>query len=115
MTTSNHFTATDDGYRGVFGGSHEAWHDEILHAISSAHDRFDGFDRGDLDSDDDEPGYQVIGRMRCPQGVVEIVKTWCRLETFWFVTLNGASASEWLEDHGAAVRIGRAILRGERA
>ena len=67
--------------------------------------RFDGFDRGDLGNDEGSKVYgNVIGRMRCWHGKVEIVEVvYPDGDNDYFVQVNGRQVTEFVDRAKATV------------
>lgn len=86
------------------------------HLRDSAPDnsRFDGFDRGDLGSDETQTTETVIGRMRCWHGKVEVVEVTCGYDSDFYVRVNGRMVTE-LMARDRAIEVGRWWVNGAAA
>ena len=86
--------------------------EEQDYSASARYDRFQGFDRGDLDRNECNTGEVVIGRMYCFHGKVEIVETYCEYDSWFYVRVNGKAVTEWFDNKEQAVIVGRWWIAG---
>lgn len=76
-----------------------------------AADRFDGFDRGDLDTPAFVNDARVIGRMRSAAGRrVEIIESTSNFDTLFFCQVDGQIVGELHDERGPATAAARLLL-----
>lgn len=82
-------------------------YEEHLAHSAPCNSRWDGFDRGDLGRDEEfDQGVEVIGRMRCARGLVEVARLWSRGWEGFEVLVNGNRVHS-TDDRANALTVGR--------